>query len=460
MAPRSRGAFEHGGVLLAEAGTGTGKTLAYLVPAILSRQRVLVSTGTKNLQEQIYFKDIPALRAGARRPVHRHLHEGPRELPVPASARSAERAAPGRPSHDVFLPIIREWAARTETGDRAELEDLPEDLPFWNEVVGDRRNLPRHRVPALRRLLRHADAAARRRVRRRHRQPSSAVRRRGGAAERLRRSDSRVQPRDRRRSAPARGRRDAVLRLQRQHLPRRGARARRRAAGRQSAAVDRTRRRTRSRRRSSTLRDHARAFFAELAFAHRGNGRLPRRRARARDRRRRWRHARGGRRSDRRARSSSRRRWRCSTARRRRTSRTRDAGIDGRTSRRWRAAPARSATSCASCCAPATPTTSISSSSAARGIFLRASPIDVSAIVRELLFDRMRTTVLTSATLTVDGTLRLHPRAARHRAGRRNPPAVGVRFRDAGDPVSAAADARPALAGLRDRPPAARWSRS
>ena len=49
-------------MLLAEAGTGTGKTLAYLVPAILSRQRVLVSTGTKNLQEQIYFKDIPALR--------------------------------------------------------------------------------------------------------------------------------------------------------------------------------------------------------------------------------------------------------------------------------------------------------------------------------------------------------------------------------------------------------------
>src|SRR5438128_4737013 len=56
-------ALEHGGVLLAEAGTGTGKTLAYLVPAILRRERVLISTGTKNLQEQIFFKDIPALRA-------------------------------------------------------------------------------------------------------------------------------------------------------------------------------------------------------------------------------------------------------------------------------------------------------------------------------------------------------------------------------------------------------------
>jgi ATP-dependent DNA helicase DinG len=62
MASAVARAFEDGGVLLAEAGTGTGKTLAYLVPAILSRQRVLISTGTKNLQEQIYFKDIPALR--------------------------------------------------------------------------------------------------------------------------------------------------------------------------------------------------------------------------------------------------------------------------------------------------------------------------------------------------------------------------------------------------------------
>src|SRR6476646_74090 len=63
MASAVAGALQDGGVLLAEAGTGTGKTLAYLVPAILSGQRVLVSTGTKNLQEQIVQKDIPALRA-------------------------------------------------------------------------------------------------------------------------------------------------------------------------------------------------------------------------------------------------------------------------------------------------------------------------------------------------------------------------------------------------------------
>ena len=62
MAEATAEVLEAGGVLLAEAGTGIGKTLAYLVPAILSRQRVLVSTGTKNLQEQIFFKDLPVLR--------------------------------------------------------------------------------------------------------------------------------------------------------------------------------------------------------------------------------------------------------------------------------------------------------------------------------------------------------------------------------------------------------------
>ena len=57
MAAAVADVFADGGILLAEAGTGTGKTLAYLVPAILSRERVLISTGTKNLQEQIFFKD-------------------------------------------------------------------------------------------------------------------------------------------------------------------------------------------------------------------------------------------------------------------------------------------------------------------------------------------------------------------------------------------------------------------
>ena len=125
--------FETGGVLLAEAGTGTGKTLAYLVPAILSRERVLISTGTKNLQEQIYFKDIPALRAALDVPFTATYMKGRSNYLCLHRLDQINEGA-GPPAHDVFLPMVREWAARTETGDRAELEDLPEDLAFWNEV--------------------------------------------------------------------------------------------------------------------------------------------------------------------------------------------------------------------------------------------------------------------------------------------------------------------------------------
>ena len=125
-----------GGVLLAEAGTGTGKTLAYLVPAILSRQRVLVSTGTKNLQEQIFFKDLPVLQEALGVPFkatcmkgrgnYLCLHRFEAFVDSPA-IRSADET--------IHLRILQRWVPETETGDRAEVEDLPEDLPFWNEIA-------------------------------------------------------------------------------------------------------------------------------------------------------------------------------------------------------------------------------------------------------------------------------------------------------------------------------------
>jgi ATP-dependent DNA helicase DinG len=125
--------FEHGGVLLAQAGTGTGKTLAYLVPAILKRERVLISTGTKNLQEQIYFKDIPALSGALGVPFTATLMKGRANY---LCLHKLDQWSDGSgPSHDVFLPMIRRWSTRTESGDRAELEDLPEDLAIWNEVA-------------------------------------------------------------------------------------------------------------------------------------------------------------------------------------------------------------------------------------------------------------------------------------------------------------------------------------
>jgi ATP-dependent DNA helicase DinG len=123
-------------VLLAEAGTGTGKTLAYLVPAILRRERVLISTGTKNLQEQIFFKDIPALRDALGVPFTATYMKGRGNyLCLHKLDQLSDDQAHGLGRHDVFLPMIRQWSAKSDTGDRAELEDLPEDLPFWNEVA-------------------------------------------------------------------------------------------------------------------------------------------------------------------------------------------------------------------------------------------------------------------------------------------------------------------------------------
>jgi len=126
--------FEDGGVLLAEAGTGTGKTLAYLVPAILSGQRVLISTGTKNLQEQIFFKDIPALRQALDVPFTATYMKGRANYLCLHRLDQISDNAMGPAAYDVFLPIVRDWAKTTATGDRAELQDLPEDVPFWNDV--------------------------------------------------------------------------------------------------------------------------------------------------------------------------------------------------------------------------------------------------------------------------------------------------------------------------------------
>ncbi len=120
-----------GGVLLAEAGTGTGKTLAYLVPAILSRQRVLVSTGTKNLQEQIYFKDLPVLREALGVPFKAAYMKG-RANYLCLHRLDQLRASPAVP-HD-FVSMVDEWRRVTETGDRAELRDLPEDSSTWHDV--------------------------------------------------------------------------------------------------------------------------------------------------------------------------------------------------------------------------------------------------------------------------------------------------------------------------------------
>ena len=133
--------FARGGVLLAEAGTGTGKTLAYLAPAILSGHRVLVSTGTKTLQEQIFYKDLPILRAALGVPFNAAYMKGRGNyLCLHRFAAMRDEVEAGSPADRVYLEMVDGWAASTETGDRAELVDLPEDVPFWAGISAANEN--------------------------------------------------------------------------------------------------------------------------------------------------------------------------------------------------------------------------------------------------------------------------------------------------------------------------------
>ena len=146
MAAAVADVIQHGGTLLSEAGTGTGKTLAYLIPALLSRQRVLVSTGTKNLQEQIFFKDLPALARALPVPFTATLMKGRSNYlclhrwEIYRDGVEGSTSAGGRlieTGDEVLLPILKDWAATTKTGDRAELRDLPEDLPMWKGISAE-----------------------------------------------------------------------------------------------------------------------------------------------------------------------------------------------------------------------------------------------------------------------------------------------------------------------------------
>ncbi len=398
MAARVARTFEQGGVVLAEAGTGTGKTLAYLVPAILSRQRVLISTGTKNLQEQIYFKDIPTLRAALGVPFTATYMKGRANyLCLHRLDQLNEGAGPA--SHDVFLPMIREWAGRTDTGDRAELEDLPEDLPFWNEVSATaetclgtecgrydecfvtrmRQRAAESDVVIVNHHLLCADAAVRKNafgevipacshaiVDEAHQLEDIATQYFGFSVSTYRIEDYA---------------RDV------ERFARSGSIGNPSAQTELESAIDK-------------LRAHARDFFSDLAFAHRTADRV---------------------RGEERVRATD-----ASLAETRSSAAYLAGALD-----LVEASLALMGRPPAADAEPAVSPVQDSASLARRageirdevrfllragdpayvyfvefrgkGVFLRAAPIDVSEIIRELLLERMRTTVLTSATLTVDG---------------------------------------------------------
>lgn len=140
------------GVLVAEAGTGTGKTLAYLVPAIMSGAKVLVSTGTRTLQDQLFGKDLPLVRQALALPLvtallkgranyvcHHHLE---RLQDDPEALRSKNEI--------IWLRQIRQFAATSNTGDRAMLSSVPEEADIWSRVTSTRENCLGQECPHVR----------------------------------------------------------------------------------------------------------------------------------------------------------------------------------------------------------------------------------------------------------------------------------------------------------------------
>jgi ATP-dependent DNA helicase DinG len=132
-------AFEEKRHLIVEAGTGTGKTLAYLVPAIAAAtargSRVIISTGTKNLQEQLMEKDIPFLQKVLPRKFTASYMKGRSNYACMQRIRRAENSPvlDGLDEMDYF-DEVRQWSRESQTGDRAELTGLPENLSFWRHI--------------------------------------------------------------------------------------------------------------------------------------------------------------------------------------------------------------------------------------------------------------------------------------------------------------------------------------
>lgn len=139
MAEAITEAFEKNRHLLVEAGTGTGKTLAYLIPAIAaaqaSKKTIVISTGTKNLQEQLMEKDIPFLQKVLPKKFSAAYMKGRGNYACIYRIQKAEHQPilDGLDEMDHF-DKIRRWVNETDTGDRSELIDLPENLPFWNRI--------------------------------------------------------------------------------------------------------------------------------------------------------------------------------------------------------------------------------------------------------------------------------------------------------------------------------------
>ena len=151
-------AFESRACLIAEAGTGTGKTYAYLVPALLSGKRVIISTGTRALQDQLYHRDLPRVRDALGIGLRSALLKGRAnylclyrtdqakgsslELPAARGAAANQTRSDRFASRDQAAQFhhVLAWSQRTQRGDLAELADFPEDSPLWPQITSTTEN--------------------------------------------------------------------------------------------------------------------------------------------------------------------------------------------------------------------------------------------------------------------------------------------------------------------------------
>jgi len=135
MAEQVARTIEVGGRALIEAATGTGKTLAYLVPALTSGRRVIVSTGTKNLQDQIWNHEIPFLSRHLGFEVRACVMKGRDNYLCRYRLAEFEREPLLADLEEArWVDVVSEWGRKTETGDRAEIDDLPDQLRMWRDI--------------------------------------------------------------------------------------------------------------------------------------------------------------------------------------------------------------------------------------------------------------------------------------------------------------------------------------
>ena len=133
---------------VAEAGTGTGKTFAYLVPALLWGGKVIVSTGTRHLQDQLFLRDIPTVRKALLSPVSVALLKGRSNYVCHFHlARTAESGYLPTKADVRYLREIVRFAKMTGTGDKSDLPTVPETAAIWNQVTSTKENCPGTECP-------------------------------------------------------------------------------------------------------------------------------------------------------------------------------------------------------------------------------------------------------------------------------------------------------------------------